>query len=97
MTPDFTFSIAATHTRTGVVAMEIPAGHIRGTVWVDDTFGFALNIRISLVFRRARTDTVIADFSGNCATAARVGVAGVRYDGFRFKRTADERIAHIIW
>ncbi len=82
MTPDFTFSIAATHTWTGVVAMEVPAGHIRGTIWVDDTLGFALNIGISLVFRRAGTDTVIADLGGNCAAAARVRVAGVRYDWF---------------
>ena len=77
-----TNSIAATHAWTGVVAVEISAGHVRRTIWVDDTFRLALHVRVALVFRGAGTDAVIADLSGYGATAARVGVARVGYDGF---------------
>ena len=77
-----TNSIAATHAWTGVVAVEISAGHVCRTIRVDDTFRLALHVRVALVFRGAGTDAVIADLSGYGATAARVGVARVGYDGF---------------
>ena len=82
VTFNLTLGIASTHTGTWVVAVEVAAGHVRWTVGVDDTLGFAFNIRVALVFRRARAYTFVANFCGNCAVAAWIGHTRVGYHWF---------------
>lgn len=96
MAPYFTPGVAPTDTGAGVVAMEVPAGHVVRAVWVDDTLWFALGVRVALVVGRAAAFAVVADLASNRARPTRVGVAGIRYLWLRFEAATYEGITNVL-
>ena len=79
MTSDFADRIAATNAWTGVVAVEVLAGHVRGTVGVDDALWLALHVGIALVVGRTGALAVVANATCDGARTTRVRHTWVSY------------------
>lgn len=82
MIDDTTNCVLTTGARTRVSALVPDASLVSGTITVEDAFWPATPIRIPLVFRKARTDTIATLSVG----AARARVARVRVDWLRWRR-----------
>ena len=81
MSSDFTDRVSTTDARTGVVAVEVPAGHVGGTVRVDDALRLALHVGIALVVRWTSAFTVITNAPCDSSSPTGVGHTRICYHG----------------
>lgn len=93
---DFTSGVSSTDPRAGVVAVQVLAGHVGWTVWVNDTLWFALGVWVALVVGRTGAFAVVSNLARNGAGPAGVGITRIRYLWLRFEAAADEGVADVI-
>ena len=76
---DFTSGVSSTDPRAGVVAVQVLAGHVGWTVWVNDTLWFALGVWVALVVGRTGAFAVVSNLARNGAGPAGVGITRIGY------------------